>query len=234
MWAAALVLFLLSPGFMIIPNRNNPNAMKQLDIVSSYSPAAVERFGLFTIIVLGEVIVSVVLGVVGLHHINWPIGITAVLGMLVAIGLYWIYFDYISHRLPVKGLKSNFSWVYLHLPMTIGIAAAGAGVLNAVEHTDKSLPTEARWVLVGTVALVLISMAILMRIIKVVSGAGKYYRRGSLVVTIMGIVIALLGLSRLPTIPLLAIIILLILIPAIYGIMVWVKVFGGVELGEEQ
>ena len=38
MWAAALVLFLLSPGFMIIPNRNNPNAMKQLDIVSSYSP----------------------------------------------------------------------------------------------------------------------------------------------------------------------------------------------------
>jgi low temperature requirement protein LtrA len=233
MWAFALFLFLVSPGIMIATNSNNPRGLKQLEIISSYSPAAVERFGLFTIIVLGEVVVSVVNGVVNLHHINWPIGITAVLGMLMAIGFYWLYFDFISHRIPVSGIRSNFLWVYFHLPMTMGIAAAGAGVLNAVEHTDKALPGEVRWVLVGTAAIVLLSIAILMRMIRVPQGTGKYYRRGSLVITIMGIGAALLGLTSLETIPLLAVIIIIILVPAIYGIIVWVKVFGGVELGEE-
>ena len=48
----------------------------------------VERFGLFTIIVLGEVVVAVVRGVAGHHHLNPAVGTTAGLGMLIAIGLW--------------------------------------------------------------------------------------------------------------------------------------------------
>jgi hypothetical protein len=60
--------------------RNNPQVQAQIDLSFSVSPSAVERFGLFTIIVLDEVIVGVVAGVAGHHHLNWLVGITAALG----------------------------------------------------------------------------------------------------------------------------------------------------------
>ena len=230
MWGITIFLFLITPIIMIVANRDNPRGIEQLEIVSSYSPAAVERFGLFTIIVLGEVIVSVVQGIVGLHDLSWKVWVTAGFGMMIAIGMYWLYFDFVSHRLPRPGAYTNFLWAYLHLPMTMGIAAAGAGVLNVVEHTDVFLPVEVRWLLVGTVALAIISIAVLMRVIHISKRVQVYCRRGSSILGIMACIIALLGLLKLESIHLLIIIIVLILIPVIYGAFVWVKVFGGEEM----
>jgi low temperature requirement protein LtrA len=78
----------------------NPQAQVEIDIVSAVSPSLVERFGLFTIIVLGVVIVGVVGGVSEHHHLSWLVGGTAALGTLIAIGLWWVYFDFVSHHLP--------------------------------------------------------------------------------------------------------------------------------------
>ncbi len=94
----------------------------QIDLSFSVSPSAVERFGLFTIIVLGEVIVGVVAGVAEQHHLNGLVGITAALGMLIAIGLWWVYLDYISQHFPISKRSKLAGWLYLHLPMTAGIA----------------------------------------------------------------------------------------------------------------
>ena len=51
-----------------------------------------ERFGLFTILVLGESIAAVVAGLGGL---GWELAptLTAVLGVVVATGMWWMYFD---------------------------------------------------------------------------------------------------------------------------------------------
>ena len=78
--------------------RKRPEVQAQIDLAYTSSPSAVERFGLLTIIVLGEVIVSVARGVSDHHRMSWLVGITAVLGMLVAIGLWWVYFDAISQH----------------------------------------------------------------------------------------------------------------------------------------
>jgi len=43
------------------------------------------------------------------------------LGTLIAIGLWWVYFDFVSHHLPRPGTTMVFGWFYLHLPMTMGI-----------------------------------------------------------------------------------------------------------------
>ena len=109
LWGLALVLSLLIPLYNLTQGRNNPDVQAQLDIAMSVSPSAVERFGLFTIIVLGEVIVGVVNGVAEHHHLSWTVGITAALGMLSAIGLWWVYFDFVSHHLPIDKRSKTVS-----------------------------------------------------------------------------------------------------------------------------
>jgi low temperature requirement protein LtrA len=166
-WGLALLLSLLLPLLVLNMGRINPRIQAELDRTIDISPSAVERFGLFTIIVLGEVIVGVVSGVAGHHHLSWLVGLTAALGMLIAIGMWWIYFDFISHHPPAAGRATIARWLYLHLPMTMGIAATGAAVLNVVEHAGEPLTTEVRWLLVGAIALALVCIAILMRTIQI-------------------------------------------------------------------
>ena len=139
LWGLALVLSLLIPMYNLTQGRNNPDVQAQLDIAFSISPSAVERFGLLTIIVLGEVIVGVVNGVAGHHHLSLLVGITAALGMLIGIGLWWIYFDFISQHMPIDTRSKTAGWMYLHVPMTAGIVATGAAVLNVVEHAGEPL-----------------------------------------------------------------------------------------------
>ena len=53
---------------------------------------------------------------------------------------------------------------------------------------------------------------------------------GGIATLISGVIILLLGLSGLNTIPLLVVVIFLLLAPVLYGIVVWVKRFGGEEI----
>jgi low temperature requirement protein LtrA len=166
------------------------------------------------------VIVGVVQGVAGYHHLSWLVGGTAGLGMLIAIGTWWVYFNFVSHRKPLSGKITTYGWMYWHLPMTISIATVGAAVLNAVEHSGEVLPPEVRWLLVGALAVALTSIALLMRTIQVPKIYVQAYRNGSIVTFFSGIFIALLGLFDLNVIPLLAVMILFMFAPVFYGFKV--------------
>jgi low temperature requirement protein LtrA len=172
----------------------------------------------------------VVLGVAGHHHLSWLVGGTAALGMLIAIGMWWIYFDFVSHHAPVAGQGTIARWLYLHLPMTMGIAATGAAVLNVVEHAGEPLTTEVRWLLVGAIALALVCIAILMRTIQIPPEYYRAYRTGGIVTFTSGLVILLLGFSSLSTIPLLIVLIIVMLAPVFYGLKVWIQMLGGEEI----
>ena len=118
----------------------------------------VERFGAFTIIVLGEVILGVVSGLTAAH----PDGMTIMVGLLalvVGFGLWWLYFDLVGRRLP-RGTRGTLA-VYMlsHLPITLSIVASGAAVVSLVEHAhDASAPASTAWLLGGSVALGLVSL----------------------------------------------------------------------------
>lgn len=173
-----------------------------------------ERFGLFTIIILGEVVVAVVRGVAGHHHLDWEVGVTAALGMLIAIALWWVYFDSVSHHKPRPGRLTVSGWMYLHLPMTMGIGAAGAAVVNVVEHAGEPLPAEVRWLLVGAIAVVLVSIALLTRTIQASDEVRAVNRSARRVLLLSCFVIVLLGFTNLGTVPLL-------LAPVFYGFKMW-------------
>ncbi len=95
-----------------------------------------------------------------------------------------------------------------------------------VETVGKPLAPEIRWLLVGAVAVALISNAMLMRSIQIPEEQYLLYRRSGIATFISGGVILLLGLSNLAMIPLLLIMIVLMLMPVIYGIAVWVSMRG--------
>jgi len=117
------------------------------------TPSLIERLDLFVMIVLGEVIVGAVNGMADLHPITSVGVVIGLLGMLIAIGLWWIYFDLVSHRAPTS--TRTQLWLYLHLPLAMTMAAVGAGVLNTVEHSMVPLPANLRWLLVGALAVAL-------------------------------------------------------------------------------
>ncbi len=224
LWGLALLLSLLLPLFTISLGKRDPRVQAQIDIVTTVSPSLVERFGLFTIIVLGEVIVGEVSGVLENHHLNWLISLTAALGSLIAIGLWWVYFDSVSHHLPRLSSAMVSAWFYLHLPLTMGIAAVGAAVFNIVAHAGEHLPSEVRWLLVTAVGVAMISIAFLTCTIQLNQVDQQTHRVGKRVILVSAVIVLLLVLSSLETIPLLVAVVVLLLAPILFAFRIWIVV----------
>ena len=123
----------------------------------------VERFGLFTIIVLGEVVFGVVEGLsIAEHDLNTIS--TGMLGLLLGFGFWWMYFDVVGGRLPRSDGPAVATWLLSHLPITSSIAAGGAAMVSLIEHAhDPSAPASTAWLLAGAVAVGLLAQTLTVR-----------------------------------------------------------------------
>jgi low temperature requirement protein LtrA len=112
----------------------------------------VERFGLFTIIVLGEVVLGVVAGLSEVERDIKTVS-TGLLALWLGFGFWWIYFDLVGRRLPRDDGGALSNWVMSHLPITGSITAAGAGMVSLIGHAhDPRTPAGTSWLLAGAVA----------------------------------------------------------------------------------
>ncbi len=96
----------------------------------------VERHGLIIIIALGESIVAVGVGAVGLE-LRVGAVLAAVPGVVLAAGLWWAYFDYVAlaaERRQIgaqrreRAALARDSYSYLHLPIVAGIVLVAQGL----------------------------------------------------------------------------------------------------------
>jgi low temperature requirement protein LtrA len=123
----------------------------------------IERFGLFTIIVLGEVVFGVVDGLSSADH-NAKTITTGMIALWIGLGLWWIYFDLVGRRLPRDTGPAMAAWLLSHLPITLSIAAAGAAMVSLVEHAlDNRTPASTAWLLAGAMALGLLALTVTQR-----------------------------------------------------------------------
>lgn len=157
MWALALVIEIV--GFVVAMVRWTPPESQQGEATIATSPALIERMGLFVIIVLGEVVVGSVNGMADLTPLDLDEMVIGLMGLLIAVGLWWLYFDLVSHRAPVS--RFTQLWLYLHLPLVMAIAAGGAAVLDTIRHSAEPLPDQVRWLLVGATASVMVAVTAL-------------------------------------------------------------------------
>jgi low temperature requirement protein LtrA len=96
----------------------------------------VERYGLFTLIVLGESIAAATVAVGG--AISMQVDARALLtlaagGVILVFSLWWIYFDFSTGRAPELGRVAQYFWGYGHYFLFAALAAIGAGLALAVE-----------------------------------------------------------------------------------------------------
>jgi len=120
-----------------------------------------ERYGLLTIIVLGESFVKV-LGVLVAEGAGVSLYLEGGVTLLITCGLWWIYFDDVAGARIHKGPFQWIVWLYAHIPLQIAVTASGVAIKKAVRFGwDVPAPAKYRWLLAGAVALVLISVSII-------------------------------------------------------------------------
>jgi low temperature requirement protein LtrA len=119
-----------------------------------------ERFGLLTIIVLGESVLAVVTGV---SNVSWTLasGATAVAGFLTAAALWWIYFEFLDESvLTGRGVLGGLVYTYSHYLVVVGLAALGVGVKTAILAAGgKEAYDDTGWLLCAGVAICMLGLA---------------------------------------------------------------------------
>jgi len=124
-----------------------------------------ERFGSFTIIVLGILLLGVANGIA--PH-NWTLAsiISAGLGLSIAFSLWWIYFDTVDCS-EIRALRENkqigiyVTWLFIHFPLIIGLTAFGVSVEHLVlSNQTLALPTPEKWLLAASIFLCLLTLGI--------------------------------------------------------------------------
>ncbi len=123
----------------------------------------IERFGLFTIIVLGEVVVGVVDGMSDAER-TFIVIFTGMAGLSIGFAYWWTYFDFVGSRRVRMANATHTLWMMGHFPVTLAIAATGAAMVSLVEHADDSrTPEGTAWLLTGAVAIGLLALILVTR-----------------------------------------------------------------------
>ena len=133
-----------------------------------------ERYGLFTIIVLGESVLSATVGVQVALDTTSTFGELApviVGGILIVFFMWWAYFDLPGEQVVGRAraafterLSAPFVWGYGHYVVFASAAAAGAGLAVAVDqatHHSKLTETQAGFAITVPVAIFLVAVWIL-------------------------------------------------------------------------
>ena len=162
-WVVALAIDLVTPWMAV-------RAVAERTFDVSHIP---ERYGLFTLIVLGEAIIAVARS---MSEAQWTPGAmtAAVAGFAIAVVIWWAYFAHPHAELLERGPLASFVWGYGHIFVWMGIAITGVGIGLGIEAaaTGHALSNGERLILCGGPALYLTAMALLRS-----AGAGHFTDR---------------------------------------------------------
>jgi len=154
LWALALAIDVVTP---LVTTRH----MVDVPHDAAHLP---ERYGLFTIILMGESMVAVMTGMA--HQEYWSVraAASAVFGMGLIVTVWWCYFDVVDaageHTVRSRRDAVRFqAWSYGHLPLYLGMAVTGVGLEHVIAKVTKEpLLTSEVAILSGAVAAVTMAM----------------------------------------------------------------------------
>lgn len=157
LWAMAFVIDLGTPWIALPHTVNVPPNPAHLP----------ERFGLFTLILLGEAVVAVMHGMKSQHEWTWLAASSAFSGMALLFLLWWWYFD-VAAAASERFVRSRQDatrfhiWSYAHFPLYLGVVVAGVGVQRMVTAAARSpLTSEDAVLMAGAIAVVITAMTVI-------------------------------------------------------------------------
>jgi low temperature requirement protein LtrA len=160
LWAVALAIDYAGPAWL---TRERLRGLQQVAVAHF-----ADRYGDFIIICLGESIVSIGVGESDTEHaLGAGLVATAALGLLIALGMWWTYFDSVAadareqlrrHDDPVLAAADSYS--YLHLLIVAGVIIYAGGIRMVVHHgLTAPMPGAGRLAFCGGVALYLLGVS---------------------------------------------------------------------------
>jgi len=172
LWIARLLLGgwggVLSLGILIALELLVPVLAERRGTTPWHPGHMVERYGLMTIIVLGEVLLSTtgaITAALDEHGLTVSLAATVVGGLLMVFCLWWFYFKHsYEERLAEEESESPFLWGYGHYVIYASVAAVGAGLgvaIDVVEHTAHAASRSAALTLGVPIAWYLITLGVL-------------------------------------------------------------------------
>jgi low temperature requirement protein LtrA len=149
----------------------------------------IERYGLLTIIVLGESLVALSTALQKLAENFNPLLFGVVLGgLLILFSMWWLYFDEKEHP-ALEYSKRAFIWGYGHFFIFTAIAATGGGLVVVTEQISggtKIGPIEAVYSVVLPAAIYLLALWA----IHDLPGNGNYKRKMQIPIAVALMVLA--------------------------------------------
>jgi low temperature requirement protein LtrA len=156
LWPAAFVVDLGTPWLAL------PHTVK----VPPHPAHLPERFGLFTLILLGEAVVAVMHGMKSQEEWTLVAASSAFSGMALLFLVWWWYFDIAavaservvrSHR---DAVRLNI-WSSAHFPLYLGLIVTAVGVQRIVTAAARWTPNvEETLLMTSAAAVVMIAMAV--------------------------------------------------------------------------
>jgi low temperature requirement protein LtrA len=147
----ALWILGMAADFAVPLSSRRLNALLPPDV-----PHMAERYGLFTIIVMGEAFVKVVSSA-PVDPLLVQTLLLGAMGLVIAGSVWWLYFDDVAGS-PVKPTgRAPYVWIYSHLPLAIGLTAFGVAIKKVIFLPGgEALPEKYRLLLGGALALYLV------------------------------------------------------------------------------
>jgi low temperature requirement protein LtrA len=175
MWAAAFVIDLATPWVAL------PHTVR-LPPDPAHLP---ERFGLFTLILLGEAVIAVMHGMQSQEEWTATAASAAFAGMGLLFLMRWWYFD-VAAAASERVVRSRRDarrfhlWTYAHFPLYLGVVVAAVGLQRIVTvATHSSLSVEETWLMAGGALIVVLAMRVIAALSRVKpAGAHDIEQRG--------------------------------------------------------
>lgn len=153
-WSVGLLIEFITPWLGICILRRAP-------VDTTHLP---ERLGLFTLIILGE-IVSVLVASISENHEGSVSLLIAVITFCIPACIWWAYFAFLEAAPFTPHLRSGQEYIYAHLPLYIGLTILGRGlghVITDATHSGLRLSTR---LLLGTGMLLWLIAKLLLKYI---------------------------------------------------------------------
>jgi len=154
LWSIALVVDLAAPWLARKHSEKHPPD-------AAHFP---ERFGLFTIILLGEFVAAVMHGIESQKTWSVAAASTAFMSMAFAFVIRWWYFDGATaaaeRHVKTRGQALRLRiWNYMHLPLFLGIGVAGVGFEHTISlQAGEILHSNQVWILCFAVGLLMLAL----------------------------------------------------------------------------
>jgi low temperature requirement protein LtrA len=155
-WAVAFVIDLATPWIAVEHSVRVPPHPAHLP----------ERFGLFTLILLGESVVAVMKGIESQETWSVPAASAALLGLATLFAMWWWYFDRTraASEHQVRSRRDAIRlhvWSYAHFPFYLAIVTIGVGIQRIVASATHETPTDDVLMWVVAVLFLIIGMTLI-------------------------------------------------------------------------